>query len=82
MGQIRIVVAGSFAPNEWKDFSAMEYGHADAVAKAIKWLADEVLPKAIRLDHELHDKNARPSKLFGSRKAYDDDDSEDVNETE
>lgn len=70
MGQIKIAVGGSFAPNESKGFHAGEYGHADAVAKAIKWLADEVLPKAIRSDHALHDMGSRPSKHFGSRKAH------------
>jgi hypothetical protein len=67
MGAIRIEVGGSFKPNDEKSFSAMEHGHADAVAKAIKWLSDEVLPKAIRLDHDLHESDNKPNGPFGSK---------------
>jgi hypothetical protein len=40
MGMIKIETVGSF-PNQTKTFSAMQHGHADAVAKAITWLSDE-----------------------------------------
>lgn len=52
MGIIRVNISGSFRPNQHKTFSSEENGHAAAVANLIKWLADDVLPKAIRLDHE------------------------------
>ena len=38
MGYIRIITGGSF-PNRDVSFSAMDHGHADAVAKAMEWLA-------------------------------------------
>ena len=64
---IHIVVRGSFAPNAEKNFSAMQHGHADAVAKAIVWLSNEVLPRAIRLDHELQSEGEKPEGPFGSK---------------
>ena len=64
MGEIRIEVLGSFKPRRVKVFSAQEHGHADAVARAIEFLARDVLPKAINLDHELHD-GGPPSGGFG-----------------
>jgi hypothetical protein len=66
MGMIKIETVGSF-PNQTKTFSAMQHGHADAVAKAITWLSDEMLPRAIRQDHNLHDQNERPEGPFGSK---------------
>lgn len=65
MGMIQIQVRGSFRPNCNETFSAMEHGHADAVARAIEWLSKDVLPRAIRRDHELQDEGARPEGPFG-----------------
>jgi hypothetical protein len=67
MGMIEISVRGSFQPGDHKRFSAMQYGHADAVARAIEWLSSEVLPRAIRLDHELHTHGEKPEGPFGSK---------------
>lgn len=63
MGVLRIVTAGSF-PFRDKQFSAIEHGHAHAVAQAIRYLSEEVLPEAIDRDHRLHDEGAKPSKGF------------------
>ncbi len=65
MGAIRIEIAGSFKPNTDHTFSAQTHGHADAVAKAIQWLSEEVLPRAIRHDHDLHEEGAKPDGPFG-----------------
>ena len=65
MGMITVIVEGSFRHGERKGFSAMEYGHAKAVADAIKYLADMVLPSAIQLDHELAAEGERPRSGFG-----------------
>ena len=59
MGMIRIETYGSF-PTRDKSFSAQAHGHAQAVAKAIQWLADEVLPEAIERDHRMSDQGIRP----------------------
>ncbi len=64
MGMINIVTAGSF-PQRAITFSAIDHGHASAVAEAIKWLSSEVLPEAIRQDHDLHTEGASPEKNFG-----------------
>lgn len=63
MGVLRIETSGSF-PTRSKTFSAMEHGHAHAVAQAIAFLSSEVLPAAIQSDHRLHDEDAKPSKGF------------------
>lgn len=63
MGIIRIQMMGSF-PREGKDFGAIEHGHAHAVAQAIAWLAEDVLPWAIARDHALHDEGAKPRRGF------------------
>lgn len=63
MGMISIQLGGSFG-NRSKAFPAMTNGHADAVAKAIEWLAGEILPEATAQDHELHDKGERPQEGF------------------
>lgn len=60
MGQISITSGGSF-PTRSKNFSAMEHGHAHAVAEAIEYLAGEVLPEAIERDHRLHEAGATPA---------------------
>jgi hypothetical protein len=64
MGMISIGVTGSFKPKQ-KAFSAMKHGHAAAVAEAIRWLSGEVLPEAIRQDHDLHTKGELPTNNFG-----------------
>lgn len=64
MGMIHIETAGSF-PHRRKSFSALDHGHARAVADAIKWLSEEVLPEAIKQDHILHADQAKPEKGFG-----------------
>lgn len=67
MGMIRIQVLGSFNPNTEKKFSAMSKGHAQAVADAIKYLSEEVLPNAISNDHECHRDGEFPTDGFGNR---------------
>jgi hypothetical protein len=59
MGYVNVQLGGSFvgrfgiqSVNE--QFSALDHGHADAVARAIAYLAEVVLPRATALDHELH----------------------------
>lgn len=53
MGMIRVMTYGSFGVREF-EVSAQKHGHAQAAAEAIHWLAEHVLPDAIRRDHELH----------------------------
>ena len=65
MGMITISVSGSFVPKDAKTFSAMKSGHAKAVADAIKWLAEEVLPKAIINDHKCQKDGEFPTDKFG-----------------
>ena len=64
MGMILVRTGGSFPTREQK-FSALEHGHARAVADAIKHLSDEVLPAAIREDHNLHEEGSYPLSKFG-----------------
>lgn len=65
MGQISISVAGSFGKsNGTRTFSAMKHGHAHAVSEAITFLANELLPAAINLDHDLHESGDKPSNGF------------------
>lgn len=64
MGMVRIELRGSFGNNEHLE-SAMQNGHAAAVARAIQWLSEEVLPAAIRSDHDLHEQGCRPNGPFG-----------------
>lgn len=63
MGYITIQTGGSF-PQWNRQFDAMDSGHAHAVAQAIKWLSEEVLPEAIEHDHALHDRGMRPRMGF------------------
>jgi len=42
----------------------MTHGHAHAVTEAIAFLVNKVLPKAIALDHKLHEEGEKPSKGF------------------
>lgn len=68
MGIINIEIAGSFRPDrpaKVTSFSAMDHGHADAVARAIEYLSSEVLPAAIRRDHFLHEQGDKPNGPFG-----------------
>ena len=65
MGIISINITGSFMERPTKRFSAMYGGHALAVAEAIQWLADDVLPKAIQQDHMLHETKAYPELGYG-----------------
>jgi hypothetical protein len=67
MGMIAIEVQGSFQVRERKVFSAMDGGHADAVAQAIEYLASVQLPAAIQLDHSLHTDGATPRLGFAVR---------------
>lgn len=63
MGMINIRSWGSF-PKQERTFSAMERGHAHAVAEAIRFLSEEVLPEAIERDHKLHEEGAKPEMGF------------------
>ena len=63
MGMLTIETRGSFK-RESKTFSAMEHGHAQAVAEAITFLSNVVLPEAINNDHKCHDEGATPSGGF------------------
>ncbi len=65
MGIINITVEGSFRKPTTRQFSAMHGGHAKAVADAIEFLSGELLPAAIRQDHELRDKEEYPEVGFG-----------------
>lgn len=61
MGYIKVEVGGSFSPHRAESFGAQNYGHADAVARAIEFLSSEVLPAAIAQDHALHSEGHEPS---------------------
>lgn len=63
MGVLNISTGGSF-PTRNKQFGAMDHGHAHAVADAIRWLSEEVLPEAIERDHKLHADGAAPRMGF------------------
>ena len=63
MGVLNIETSGSF-PRRSKTFGAIDHGHAHAVADAIRWLSEEVLPEAIERDHRLHEEGAKPTKGF------------------
>ena len=65
MGNIIITVQGSFKNPTTQAFSAMHGGHAQAVAEAIKFLSNDLLPQAIQQDHELHETGAKPEIGFG-----------------
>lgn len=67
MGMIRITISGSFRERPDKVFSAMNGGHTDAVAQAIEWLSKDVLPAAIRQDHDQAAKGELPALGFGIR---------------
>lgn len=65
MGMLTVSLAGSFGAMRTKQFSAMQIGHAGAIAEAIKYLAEVELPKAIKNDHECHRDGIEPSTGFG-----------------
>jgi len=60
MGTIMIWTDGSFGRRR-EVFAAREHGHADAVARAIEFLAGDLLPVATADDHRLHDQGDGPS---------------------
>lgn len=63
MGMVRIETWGSFSLKR-RSFSAMEHGHAHAVAQAIQWLSEEVLPEAIERDCRLAEQGSKPDHGF------------------
>ncbi len=65
---IQIQASGSFGYNS-ATFGAQEHGHAQAVADAIKFLAEKVLPAAIINDHKCHTDGIAPSVAFGKAPA-------------
>ena len=67
MGMIRVEITGSFKPCRVKTVSAQKNGHAAAVAEIIAWLSSDVLPKAIRQDHDLHEEGFKPDGPFGCK---------------
>lgn len=67
MGQINIDVRGSFRIKHSVSFSAMNGGHADAVAQAIEFLSAHVLPDAVRQDHAQQANGEVPVLGFGVR---------------
>jgi hypothetical protein len=67
MGQITIQLHGSFGALRSKTFSAMDKGHAAAIAEAIGYLAEVEMPKAIKNDHECHRDNIEPRMGFGGQ---------------
>lgn len=69
MGQLTIKMSGSFGVKQ-KTFSAMEGGHANAIANAIRYLSQE-LPGTIEQDHKLHDDGQRPPDADFGRGKYD-----------
>lgn len=70
MGKIIIEATGSFlkqpadAGTIRRVISAEEHGHADAIAQAIEYLAGELLPEAIALDHRIQDDGGKPRNGF------------------
>ena len=64
MGMIKIELMGSFGTRR-NTFAAQTRGHAHAIAEAMEWLARCELPRAIRMDHDLHDEDERPADGFG-----------------
>lgn len=63
MGMLKIETHGSFGTN-YKEFSAMQNGHAHAVREAIAYLVDDVLKEAINQDHQLQEQGHKPSQGF------------------
>lgn len=67
MGQIVITLRGSFGEPRTATFSAMDGGHAAAVAEAITYLASDEMPKAVQNDHECHRDGIQPREGYGKR---------------
>lgn len=65
MGMISIKGEGSFQWVEPQSTSAASHGHAKAVSDMIAYMTVVVMPKAIELDHKLHEKGTHPEKGFG-----------------
>jgi hypothetical protein len=65
MGMITITLNGSFGHRS-QTFSAMDQGHAAAVAKAIGWLADRTMQEAIINDHRCHADGIEPKDGFAA----------------
>ena len=65
MGVITVSISGSFMSTPVKKFSALQGGHAQAVAEVVEWLARQVLPEAIQQDHILHSSGEKPGIGFG-----------------
>jgi hypothetical protein len=63
MGMLTINLQGSFGNGQAK-FSAMDKGHAAAVAEAIEYLSRVEMPKAIENDHRCHADGMEPGKGF------------------
>lgn len=66
MGMLYLDFTGSFKTPKFYHikYSAGEYGHADAVEKAIKHLKEVSLPEAINIDVKLGLQNDFPEKGF------------------
>ncbi len=58
MGMVKVQFNGSFG-DDFKNVSAQEGGHANAIQRAIKFLIEK-LPAAIQEDHRLHDRSEYP----------------------
>ncbi len=68
MGMVKISLLGSFCDRPYGEMfqvhKAQEHGHAEALAAAIKWLAEK-MPEAIRHDHDLHAHGYFPEDRYG-----------------
>ena len=64
MGEVRIQAAGSFGIYDMK-FSAQDHGHADAVERAVGFLTETMLPRAVAKDCRLASQGHYPNKGFG-----------------
>ncbi len=65
MGMVTINIQGSFTKTGCVQYSATEGGHVQCLQRAINYLVGEI-PRAIQLDHQLHDMNRRPGEAdFG-----------------
>ena len=69
MGIVTISTTGSFG-RSLRQFSAIEHGHADAVAQAMEYLAADLLLKATAQDHQLHDEGDAPAKGFARESTW------------
>ncbi len=64
MGQVTITISGSFPHTSTQKFTASTGGHAMCLQQAIRHLLLQ-MPSSIQRDHELHEKNVRPTIGFG-----------------